>query len=133
MASHITFTSLSKTDDRNQACSFFQGSTFTFGLQIAGDDGVPVDTTGYSLAGQFRPDYGSNKVYLTWQQSDGSIVNDTLNKTFWVKVDGSQTSALRIDSESLDGVYDFRFTAPDGTSDVALYGSASLLAEVTHV
>lgn len=133
MASHITFSQLNKSDSRNQACSFFQGSTFTFGVQIAGDDGVPLDTTGYSLAGQFRPDYGSSKVYLTWQQSDGSIVNDPVNKTFWVTVHGPLTSSIRIADQSLDGVYDFELTAPDGTVDKALYGTASMFAEVTKV
>lgn len=131
MASHINFKSLSKSDDRNQYCWFFQGSTFAFGIQIAGDDGVAASTDGYTLAGQFKSDYDSRNSILSFGEGDGSILNDVATKTFWVNVNGDVTAALNIKGEGLEGVYDFELTAPDGTKDKALYGTFLIKREVT--
>lgn len=135
MASHITFTSLSKTDSRNQAITFFQGSTFTFAIQLADSNGSPIDITGYTLTGQFRSDFNASAPLLSFQASDGTITADIPNKLFNVNVNGGTTAALRFTADSpdqLNGVYDFELDAPDGSSDKALYGTFTILREVTR-
>jgi hypothetical protein len=127
----ITFRSLSKTDDRNQALTILQGTDCTLEIAPLDVNSIPVPTTGYSLAGQFKSDYDARTVVLSFTQSDSSIVNDTAQNRFLVHFTAAGTSAVKFKGDSLEGVYDFELTYPDGSKTKALYGTFTLLREVT--
>lgn len=127
----ITFKSISSDDSRKQSCTILQGTSSTLVIEPTDSDNNPISTTGYTLLGQFKTSFDAPNAVLTFSTSNGNVVNETGSNRFRIAFTAEATSRLRFTGESLRGVYEFELTAPDGTKTKLLYGTFTLMREVT--
>lgn len=110
-----------------------QGTSVTLALTPKDADDELIDTTGYKLAVQFRKSFDAASALLTFTTEDDSIENDIANSRFILSIAPEQTSEIRFKGESLEGVYDFELTDPDGVVVRWMEGDFALEREVTSV
>jgi hypothetical protein len=134
----IQFTQAGKTDATNQSCTFQQGAAFYFDFKPLDGSGNPLDTTNYTFDGSFKSAFDSEdkshydgRPVLSFNATAGNVINDTTNSRFIVLFLASATEAIKFKGDTLDGVYDFYLSAPDGTRVRALWGDWTLTREVT--
>jgi hypothetical protein len=140
MTTNVTIKSLSTTDDAFNSITIKQGTSFALAIAPKDVDGVAIDTSTYSLSGTFRTAFANDKIshydaaaVLVFSETEGNVFNDTLNNYFLVSFTAADTTALKFKGETLEGVYDFELTAPDASKSRPLYGTWTLLREVTTV
>jgi hypothetical protein len=103
-----------------------QGATFSRTISLTDEDGVAIDLTGASVAGQIRKDYTSDTAYnftLTITDEPGGEIT-------WVL--SAATSQDMPVSETDRYVYDVEVTYADGTIERILEGNVKLTPEVTR-
>lgn len=134
----ISFKQVDKNDPTNQACLIQQGAAFYFDFKPLDSSGNPIDTTNYTFAGSFKSAFGRSditdydgKTVFSFNAAAANVVNDTTNSRFVVLFPSAETEGAKFTGDSLDGVYDFYLSAPDGTRVRALYGTWTLTREVT--
>ena len=105
-----------------------QGASYTLGIKILDDAGMPVDPTGYTAHMQVRAVVGApGPPLVDLSTGNGGITIDTVAKRFVIGIPAADTAAYTW----THGVYDLLITAPDGTVDRLLRGPAEVSAGVT--
>jgi hypothetical protein len=134
----IAFTPVGTNDPTNRSCTIQQGSSFYFDYHPLDSSNNALDTTNYSFAGTFKSAFGNDnlsaydgKAVFSFNADAGNVVNDTTNHRFIVLFHAADTEAVKFKGDTLDGVYDFYLSAPDGTRVRALWGDWTLTREVT--
>jgi len=97
-----------------------QGTTFSLTVQLAADDGSPMDLTEYTVSSQLRKSYYTN----TYTAFTTDKVN--LSGEVSLSLTAAQTSALKAGRY----VYDVEITSPSETVRV-LEGIVTVTPEVT--
>jgi hypothetical protein len=134
----IQFTQTNKADLTNMSCTLQQGAAFYFDFKPLDGSGNPLDITNYTFDGSFKSAFDDStkshydgRTVLTFDATAGNVVNDTTNSRFIVLFLATATEAIKFKSDTLEGVYDFYLSAPDGTRVRALWGDWTLTREVT--
>lgn len=88
----------------------------------------PVDLTGYTARMQLREKLTSTTVLLELTSANGGIVLDNVAKTITLNISAAQTAGLTFNS----AVYSLELVSNNGDVTSMLYGSVSLVKEVTR-
>jgi hypothetical protein len=122
-----------------QALVIEQGATFQISLNFNepndanGNPGAPIDVSSWIFHGQIRPTYSSPIVIQNFVFSEGLTTNQIL-----VSITAANTALIPVPptlNYQITGVlyaYDIFATRPDTTVLKILYGSMTVMPEVTH-
>jgi hypothetical protein len=102
----------------------YQGDKFSSGVNVKGDDGLPMDLTGYSIRGYIRATYSSSVI----EELNGVIVNAT-EGALEISLSSAETSAL----PATQLIYDIEaFSAEEDDVFKILCGYINVYPEVTY-
>jgi hypothetical protein len=88
----------------------------------------PVDLTGYTARMQLREKITSSTTLLELTSANGGVVLDNANKTITIIITATQTAELNFNT----AVYNLELVSNGGEVTSMLYGSVSLIKEVTR-
>lgn len=129
MTANITF--LDPDESGRQHITLKQGTSIQWAYGLKNGSEI-VNTTGYTVACQFRTSFDSPTALLTLTTENGKITNDTAQGLLILNLSPAETSALRIKGESIDGIYDVELTYPNGYVQRLAFGSFVIEREVTR-